>query len=264
VSEQPIDREAMFDLVAAYALGVLPAAEAAPVAAFILADADAREEYNALRATANLVGTIAEEPVDSARSARMKERLMAHVRSDATAGARTRRPAPSSTVRSSAVWGTALAAAAAVVFALVSVIQNFTLSSELAEAQRKATVLQAEASAARQSAESAQRMLADVSSPDAQRFSVAYGTVIRRGSHVYLALTSLPPVARGHVYEAWTLAKGAKTVAPSVTFTPSGNGLTLVPLPEDADHLAAVALTVELEGGSKVPTTKPAFVQPLS
>jgi hypothetical protein len=167
-------------------------------------------------------------------------------------------------VRSSAVWGTALAAAAAVVFALVSVIQNFTLSSELAEAQRKTAVLAAEASSARQSEESAQRMLADVSAADAQRFPVVYGTVIRRGSHVYLAMTSLPPIPRGRVYEAWTLAKGAKAVAASVTFTPSGNGLTLVPLPEDADHLAAIALTVEPEGGSKVPTTKPAFVQPLS
>jgi anti-sigma-K factor RskA len=264
MSEQPVDREAMLDLVAAYALGVLPPDDAAPVAAFILADEEARREYNALRSTANLVGTIAEEPVDSARSARMKERLMARVRNEAAIGPRTRATAASSTIRSSAVWGTALAAAAAVVFALVSVIQNFTLSSELAEAQRKTTVLQGEASAARLSAERSQRMLADVSAGDAVRYSVAYGTVIRRGSHVYLALTALPPVPRGHVYQAWTLAKGAKAVSPSITFTPSGNGVTIVPLPEDADHLSAVALTVEPDGGSKTPTTKPAFVQPLS
>ena len=263
MSESSIDREAMLDLVAAYALGVLPAADVSHVAAFVLADDDARREYNSLRGTANLIGMIAEEPVDSTRSARMKERLLAHVRNEAITSARTRTPAPSSTVRSSAVWGTALAAAAAVVFALVSVIQNFTLSSELAEAQRKTTVLQGEATAARASAEHAQRMLADVSAGDAQRYSVAYGTVIRRGTHIYLALTALPPIARGHVYQAWTLAKGAKTVSPSITFSPSGNGLTLVPLPEDADRVAAVALTVEPAGGSKVPTTKPAFVQPL-
>jgi hypothetical protein len=38
----------------------------------------------------------------------------------------------------------------------------------------------------------------------------------------------------------------------------------LVPIPEDAGNLAAVAVSVEPEGGSRQPTTKPAFIQPLS
>jgi anti-sigma-K factor RskA len=264
MSEQPVDREVMLDLVAAYALGVLPAADAAHVAMFILADEEARREFNELRATANAIGTIAEEPVDSTRSARMKDRLMAQVRTDAGTPLRARTPATQSTVRSSAVWGTALAAAAAVVFALVSVIQNLGLRSDLAEAQRRAATLQTAEATARLSAERSSSMLADLAANDAVRYPIANGTVIRRGSHIYLAFSSLPPVPRGHVYEAWTLAKGATTVAPSVTFSPSASGMTLVPLPEDADHLAAVALTVELEGGSKVPTTKPTFVQPLT
>jgi len=264
MNEGAFDREAMLDLVAAYALGVLPASEAAHVAAFILVDPDARREFDALRSTANLLGTIAEEPVDSARSARMKERLMAAVRSDALAPQRPRTAGSTSTVRSSAVWGTALAAAAAVVFALVSVIQNFSLRSDLAEAQRRVATLAAEAGSARASAQHSDRMLADLTAPDATRYTVAYGTVVRRGAHVYLALTALPPVPRGHVYQAWTLAKGAKAVAPSITFSPNANGETLVPLPEDATRLAAVALTVEPEGGSKTPTTKPTFVQPLT
>jgi anti-sigma-K factor RskA len=265
MNENAFDREAMLDLVAAYALGVLPASEAAHVAAFILVDSDARREFETLRSTANLVGMIAEEPVDSTRSARMKERLLAAVRADAVAPQRTRSAVTSTgTVRSSAVWGTALAAAAAVVFALVSVIQNFSLRSDLAEAQRRAATLATEAGAARASAQHANRMLADLTAPDATRYPVAYGTVVRRGAHVYLALTSLPPVPRGHVYQAWTLAKGAKAVAPSVTFSPNANGETLVPLPEDANRLAAVALSVEPDGGSKSPTTKPAFIQPLT
>ena len=259
-----MDREAMLELVAAYALGVLPAADAAQVAAFVLADPEARREYTDLRAAANLIGTIAEEPVDSARSERMKGRLMATVRGEAPGARRPPAPTVSGTARSSAVWGTALAAAAAVVFALISVIQNFGLRSDLAEAQRRAAASQSQAVAARASAERANHMLADLSAPDAKRYTVPYGTVVRRGSHVYLALTSLPPLPRGHVYEAWTLAKGAKTVAPSVTFAPTVNGVTLVPLPEDANHLAAVALSVEPDGGSRAPTTKPAFVQPLS
>jgi anti-sigma-K factor RskA len=256
---EPLDRETMLDLVAAYALGALPASQCSIVASFILSDADARREYDELRATANLVGLSAEEPVDSARAARMKERLMTAVRNDASP-----RRVPASATRTSAMWGTTLAAAAAVVFALVSVIQNFGLRSDLHEAQTRVAALQARVLADRRTVERDRRMLTDLTASDAKRFTVAYGTVVMRGAHVYLALGSLPPLPPGKVYQAWTLARGAKTVAPSVTFTPSQNGLTLVPIPEDAGNLTAVALSVEPQGGSRQPTTKPAFVQPLS
>jgi anti-sigma-K factor RskA len=256
---EPLDREAMLDLVAAYALGVLPATQCSLIASFILSDAGARREYDELRATANLIGLSAEEPVDSARASRMKERLMSAVRTDASP-----RRAPASATRTSAMWGTTLAAAAAVVFALVSVIQNFGLRSDLHEAQTRVATLQARILADRRTVERDRRMLTDLTASDAKRYTVAYGTVVTRGDHVYLALGSLPPLTPGKVYQAWTLARGAKTVAPSVTFTPSQNGLTLVPIPEGAGNLAAVALSVEPQGGSRQPTTKPAFVQPLS
>src|SRR5665213_2224766 len=155
------------------------------------------------------------------------------------------------------------AAAAAVVFALVSVIQNFSLRSDLHEAQQRVAALQTHVDADRRTVARDRGMLTDLSASDAKRYTVAYGTVVTRGAHVYLALTSLPPLTRGKVYQAWTLARGAKTVAPSVVFTPSENGLTLVPLRADARSLAAVAVSVEPEGGSRQPTTKPTFVQPL-
>jgi hypothetical protein len=159
------------------------------------------------------------------------------------------------------MWGTTLAAAAAVVFALVSVIQNFGLRSDLHESQTRVATLQTRIDADRRTVERDRRMLTDLTASDAKRYTVAYGTVVTRGEHVYLALGSLPPLAPGKVYQAWTLARGAKTVAPSVTFTPSQNGLTLVPIPESAGNLTAVALSVEPQGGSRQPTTKPAFVQ---
>ncbi len=253
------EREELMDLVAAYALGVLPSAEHGLVAALILSDTEARREYDELRATANLVGLSAEEPVDSARAARMKERLMAAVRSDVLP-----RRVPVSATRTSAVWGTVLAAAAAVVFALVSVIQNFGLRSDLSEAQQRVATLQTRIDAEQRTVARDRRMLTDLTAGDAKRYEVAFGTVVTRGPHVYLALSTLPQLPRGKVYQAWTLARGAKAVAPSVTFSPSQSGITLVPLPEDAGNLAAVALSVEPEGGSRQPTTKPAFVQPLS
>jgi anti-sigma-K factor RskA len=255
---EPLDREALLDLVAAYALGVLPAAEHAHVAAAILADPEARREYDQLRATANLIGLSAEEPVDSARSARMKERLLAAVRADAA----PRRSAAPSGVRSSALFGVTLAAAAAVAFALISVIQNFGLRSDLHDAQRRLVALQAGAAADRRTVERDRRMLADLAAGDAKRYDVPYGSVVTRGAHVYLALATLPPLPRGKVYQAWTLARGSTTMTPSVTFAPNADGTTLVPLGADARSTAAVAVSVEPEGGSRQPTTTPTFVQP--
>lgn len=257
----PLDRNEVLELVAAYALGVLPPADQGFVAALILTDPEARREYDELRSTANLVGLSAEEPVDSARAARMKERLMATVRSDAAV---TPRRAPVTGMRTSAMWGTALAAAAAVAFALVSVIQNFGLRSDLHEAQLRVATLQTGVDSERRRVALDRRMLTDLTASDAKRYAVNYGTVVTRGANVYLALASLPALPRGKVYQAWTLAKGAKAVAPSVTFSASSNGLTLVPIPDKTGTLAAVAVSVEPEGGSRTPTTKPSFVQPLT
>ena len=256
------DRDHMLELVAAYALGVLPAADHALVAAFILSDPDARAEYDDLRGASSLLGLIAEEPVDTARAARMKERLLATVRADAAPT--SARVATRAVTRSSAIWGTGLAAAAALAFALISVIQNFSLRSDLHESQRRVTALQTQATSEHRRVERDDRILADLTAGDAKQYPVVYGKVVKRGTHVYLALSALPPVPRGKVYQAWTVARGTTAVTPSVTFTPSANGVTLVPMPEDASKLSAVALTVEPEGGSKTPTTKPSFLQPLT
>lgn len=252
----------MLELVAAAALGVLPVADRARVDAFILADPEARAEFEDLRAAADLIGMAAEAPPDAARSAQMKARLMAAVRGSAAEPAPVsplqRRPAPR------VVWMSALAAAAALVFALISTMQSEGLRSERDDANRRAQTLQAQVTAERNVIERDGRILADLTASDAKTYAVPYGSVVTRGSHLYLALHALPPLPRGHVYQAWTLPKGRAAMSPSLTFTPTGTGTTLVPLPEDAAQTTAVAVSVEPAGGSRAPTTKPAFVQPLT
>jgi len=76
-------RAAMLEEVALYALGLLPRDQAALVIAFIANDDEAYAEYRDLSSTADALALTADEPVDSARTARMKERLMARVRADA-------------------------------------------------------------------------------------------------------------------------------------------------------------------------------------
>jgi len=250
------EHEGMLDLVAVAALGALPAADLRFVTLHLAACAECRAEYDALRPAADAVGLIAEEPVDTLRSARMKKRLLAAIAPTANA-----RRAPAS---GGLIWSSSLVAAAAVVFALVSTVQDIRLRSDLANAQRATSQLQTRVAETQRTNENERDMLADLFAAKAKRYTVADGEVVARGSHVYFALRALPALPKGKVYQAWTLAKGAKTVAPSVTFTPNASGSAVVQLPADAAALAAVALTVEPEGGSKAPTSKPTFIQPLS
>jgi hypothetical protein len=258
------NREAMMELVAAYALGALPRSEHALVTAYILADPEARAEFEALRPVADLIGLAAEEPVDSARTARMKQRIMATVKAPAPAVAPADATRRNGNARSSWFVGAGLAAAAAVVFALVSTIQNFSLRSDLANANSRAASLQAQIAQNERVRVRDREMVADLIATDAQRFPVPDGEVIKHGAHLYLTLHSLPPLPRGKVYQAWTIAKGAKTLAPSIIFTPSPAGNAVVALPENAETLAVVALSIEPEGGSKAPTSKALFVRPLT
>jgi anti-sigma-K factor RskA len=258
-------REQMLDQVALYALGLLPREDAALVIAFIANDDEARAEYDDLRTAADAVALTADEPVDSARTARMKERLLARVRADVA-----ERGAPGRGIALSRGWvvGAGLLAAAALVFSLITVSQTVTLRGDLLTAQRRAAtaqtqLAQVERSDARTRNDLTQT-LTDLISPDARRYDVAAGTVIVRGNRVYFALSKLPALPRGHVYQAWTAAKGSTAMAPSVTFSPNTDGVAVVELPVDAEKVGTVAVSVEPDGGSKAPTTTPTFVRPLS
>jgi len=250
------EHDAMLDLVAVAALGSLPADELRIVTLHLATCAECRAEYDLLRPATDAIGLIAEEPIDTLRSARMKKRVLAAIAP--AAGARRGSSA------AGLVWSASLVAAAAVVFALVSTVQDIRLRSDLANAQRTSAQLQTRVAETQQTNENERDMLADLFAGNAKRYAVPNGEVIARGSHVYFALRTLPTLPKGKVYQAWTLAKGAKAVAPSVTFTPNGSGSAVVELPANATSLAAVALSVEPEGGSKAPTSKPTFIQPLS
>ena len=254
-----IDRDEMLDQVALYALGVLTPAESDVVRAYIASSPEAQREYAALRTAADAVGLIAEEPVDSARSARMRERLLAQVHADLA-------PAP---LRRSAVapawtWASGLAAAVALVFATVTVVQDVALRGQLAQAQRRADDLRGQLAVSQRTSARDRQTLSDLLAPDAQRFTVAQGTVVRHETRIVMALEKLPQLPRGRVYQAWTAAPGSTVMQPSVTFTPNTEGVAVVALPVDARRVGVVAVSVEPEGGSRALTTTPTFIRPLS
>ena len=160
----------------------------------------------------------------------------------------TRNTAPA---RASAMWGTVLAAAAAFVFALVSVIQNFGLRSDLADAQARLAALQSQLADEHRRVVRDDRILADFGAADAKRYAVAYGTRVnpRRARLPRAQLVAGAPARQG--LPSVDACARRDTPLPGTTFTPSPGGVTLVPIPDDAAHVGAVAISVEPEGGSR-------------
>jgi anti-sigma-K factor RskA len=220
------------DLAAAFALGVLPPMEADAVREHLAGCEACRAEYEAVRPAVDALALTGEEEVDRITAARMKRRLLAQI---APAPPRALRPAY------------ALAAAACIGL-IFTALDDLGVRTQIATTRAHLGELG--------------RQVADLSAPDARRYPVPGGTVVVRGAHTYLVMSEMPALAAGHVFQAWTLAKSAKTVAPSVTFVPAG-GSTVVEIPDPPADLVAVAVSVEPDGGSVAPTTKPLFVRSL-
>lgn len=233
-----ISHDELLDNVAAYVLGTLPPDEAAAVAEHLKTCPECREEYRLLRPAVTAVAYSSEACADAASGAAvasplLKARIMRRVRAEAAAPR----------MRRASVLPAYLFAAACLAFAIVTTLFNVSLKDRLTRD---------EALTAQQ-----QQTIADFMAPDAQRHPFKQGEVLMHGQRLYIAMHAMPMPPKGKVYQAWTLAKGATRVAPSKTFMPSSTGMTVVRLPEAATTLAAVAVSIEPEGGSAQPTTKP-------
>jgi anti-sigma-K factor RskA len=106
--------------------------------------------------------------------------------------------------------------------------------------------------------------VADLMAADAKHYAAGNGEIVARGGRLYVTMHAMAEPPRGHVYQVWTLPKGSKTMMPSSTFVPDAHGVAVVALPADARATSAVAISVEPDGGSRHPTTKPIVVVPLS
>lgn len=98
--------------------------------------------------------------------------------------------------------------------------------------------------------------LFDLLDSHTQHSSIGNGEVITRGSRIDLAIHELPEPPRGQIYQVWTFPKGSTKMVASPTFVPDAHGVALIIVPADARATAAVAVTLEPDGGSKQPTTK--------
>lgn len=250
------------DDIAVYALGTLAPEEAARVRDHLRTCAECGEEYAAMQPVVTALASSAEACKSGESGPQvnlaLRSRIMAQVRGSST-------PIPVIQSRQPPlVWPAYLVAAACFAIALISTVVSLSLTSQLRTAQTQVALSHQESTDLSRRLLQQGTMLADLMSADAQRYSVHDGQIVRRGNRLYIAMHGMPMPPKGKVYQAWTLAKGAKTMEPSVTFMPDRSGVAVVSLPVDAGRTAEVAVSTEPDGGSKQPTSTPAFVVTLT
>lgn len=235
MNEHPVTPED----IAAFAIGASPSTPLANcVSEHLKTCSECRAEYEQLRPVVTALAESARAPIVNPG---LKARVMSEARG----------------TRRAANWPPYLVAAACLVIALVSTVQSISLTSQLRGAQAQLASLGSSAQQSSREDAADKTMLADLMDPHATRYPLADGSVVARGSHLYLTLHDLPALKKDRVYQAWTMRLGSKKLVPSSTFSPDPQGVAVVALPDDARDVSFVAVSVEPNGGSKQPTTKP-------
>jgi anti-sigma-K factor RskA len=254
--------DAFLDDVAVYALGALPRRDVGRVSEHLRTCAECREEYARVQPVVTALASSAEACERGENgpqvSPSLRSRIMAQVRRGGAPAVTTPRR------RAALLWPAYLVAAACLAIALISTVLSLSLTSQLRTAQTQLALEHQQSNGLSHRLRQQQTTIADLMSVDAQRYDVRDGQVVRRGNRLYIAMHAMPMPPKGKVYQAWTMAKGGKTMEPSVTFMPDRAGVAVVSLPVDAQRCAEVAVSTEPDGGSKQPTSSPAFVVTLN
>ncbi len=188
---------------------------------------------------------------EAAPPARLKRRLMAAIGAPGFEGA----------ARSPWTWVAALAAAAMLMFAVRSSIQERQTATELADARK--TIVQVSGDR-----EQMMKALSFLNQPETQQVGFgkdkpARGNIFVNPSRgVLLIASNLPALIPGRMFEMWVIPKGGAP-KPAGMFRSSDNGTAYHMLsgPQNLASGDAIAVTVEPEAGSAAPTTTPLFVQ---
>jgi anti-sigma-K factor RskA len=162
------------------------------------------------------------------------------------------------------VWPAYLVAAVCFAVAVALSLYNLSLIEQLKSAQAQLALAQTRASGLVRDLGSERGTVADLMDENAQRFDIPGGQIVRVRDHLYVTMHDLAQPPRGKVYEAWIMPKTGTTLQPSLTFVPDSHGVAVVAVSSDAKDVAAIEISVEPDGGSKAPTSKPLVVEQLN
>ena len=161
-----------------------------------------------------------------------------------------------SNVKHASAWAYVVAAVCFGI-ALLASMANIALLGQLRLEQRRAVTLSERSKTLARTLADERTALFDLLDNHTRHYAIGNGEVITRGSRIDLALHDLAEPPKGQVYQVWTLPKDSSKAVPSPTFLPDSHGVALIIVPADARTTATVSVTLEPDGGSKEPTTKP-------
>lgn len=164
-------------------------------------------------------------------------------------------------------WWNALAWAAA----LAAIVIGVFLRHQNSELRRHVNDIETSYSKQEQQLLEAKQLLATLTSPDAEHFTLVVGKtppqpqgkaiyVRSSGALVFLA-SNLPPISPQKTYELWLIPTSGAPI-PAGLFKPDAHGAAAVirpPLPTGVEA-KAFAITIEPEAGSPAPTSQPVMV----
>lgn len=262
-----------YDSIALLALGVLPLAEAEPLAKHVGVCADCRLLYASMRSTSDLIG-YQEEALgarfDEVSRFRLKSRVMKLIRTADPADVEKMAPslngsaAKSTRAQMQRTWLSWAIATAAIAVAALNTISNGSLREQNDYLTSMASQQTSLATAAVEQARELDRRVAMLTTPGGRRFTIPSGMIVASNGHLVIAMHNLPALPAGKVYQAWTRKRGATDMTPRATFVPDSSGIAFVDVPATLQDVNAIAVSVEPAHGSLAPTTKPTFVRKLT
>jgi anti-sigma-K factor RskA len=247
--------EQFADDLALYAMGSLRGEERAALEEHLRGCADCSDELARLRGDAALLAFSVSGPQAPARS---RARLMTAIGREPRFNAR-----PSKRASWFRMFELAGAVAAVVIISLF-VKQESALRTRVSE-------LEASSAAQQVQLDDANRLMASLTSPEAERFTLVASNappqpqgkaIYVRGSGVLMFLaTNMPAPPPQKAYELWVIPTEGAPI-PAGVFRPDAHGSATVfrpPLPAGV-QAKTIAITVEPEAGSPAPTSKPIMV----
>ena len=233
---QPMEHQAILDLIPAYALDCLDAEEAQIVTGHLASCADCQAELDAFEAVVDVLPLAAPEIEPSSA---LKERLMGQIQAvprSKTAGL----PEPTgpsllqqlTTALSDFLTGPRWRPAAILVV-LVLLVGSFFIWQQLNPPPTQFVLTATEAA------------------PDAQGVIEVVG---RNGRQATLTVTGLPQLDPANQYQLWLIQNGQRTSGGVFSVNTDGSQTITIQAPQPVPDYAAFGITVEPSGGSPGPT----------
>jgi anti-sigma-K factor RskA len=262
-----LSKDELLELAPGYALGALSPEENSAFEAALAGDSDLRREVAAYREVA---GTVLTSEPPMAPGASLRSRWLRRVRGESSA-----RPLVDDARRGERGRGSLFAARTLGSLLAASIVVAVTLGVQLRESRRELGNAQSSLGAAQADLEKRERQLNTVLEAESGLLVALLkpAPVGETGVQVYwnarqkrgmLHAFHLHPAPQGRAYQLWMIRDG-KPVSMRV-FNSDADGHALIEqleLPETAEGVSLVAITVEPEGGSPQPTSTPIMAGPL-